>query len=101
MDYFIPGADRKADLVASAKTTPGLHSENWYLFTDMGAFKGTFPLQVKEGTKTYQSPSRHMAYAIQEPLKRNKRLQEQQIIVLLGLMRQPNDAKPCHSTKTK
>ena len=39
-------------------------------------------LQVKEGTKPYQALPRHMAYALQEPCKRELDcLHEQQIIV--------------------
>ena len=34
------------------------------IFTDIGCFKGTFLLQVKEGSKPYQAPLRHVAIFI-------------------------------------
>ena len=53
---------------------------------EIGCFKGTYSLQVKLGVKQYHAIPSHMAYTLQEPLKKNLGcLQQQQIIVLLML----------------
>ena len=43
-----------------------MHKEFKDVFSGTGCFKGTFLLQVKEESKPYQVPPRHMAYALQE-----------------------------------
>ena len=36
----------------------------------IGCFKDTFSLQVKEGMKPYQTLPQHIAFALQEPFKK-------------------------------
>ena len=49
--------------------------------TDIGYFKGTFSLKVKEDAELYQALPRCVAYTLQEELER---LQEQEILAPLG-----------------
>ena len=57
----------------------------WY-FSGIGYFKGIFSSQLKASSKPYQTPSRHVAYALQEPFKKKLgHLQEQKIIMALGV----------------
>ena len=73
-------------MVESANITQELHNKYKELFSGIRYCKGAFPLQDKEGTKPYQTPPRHVAYALQEPFKKDlERPQEQQIIVALGV----------------
>ena len=52
----------------------------------IGCFKGTLSVKVKDNAKPYQMPLRHIAYALQEPFRKElERLQEQQIIAPLGV----------------
>ena len=39
------------------------------VFTGIGCFDGTFSLQIKPGSKPYQAPTQHVAYALQKPFK--------------------------------
>ena len=56
------------------------------IFNGIGCFKGTFSLQLKPDSKPYQAPTRHVAYALQEPFKEELRcLQEMDIIMPLGI----------------
>ena len=57
-------------MVASEKITQELYNEYSDAFTGIGCFKVTFLLQVKEGIKQYQAPPSHMAYALQELLRK-------------------------------
>ena len=43
-------------------------------YTGIGNFEGTFNEQFKDDTKSYQVPSRHIALALQEPLKRTRKV---------------------------
>ena len=48
--------------------------------------QSTFSLQVKQGSKPYQVPPRHIAYVLQEPFKMDlDNLQEEQIVISLGV----------------
>ena len=44
------------DMIASAKITKELHDTYSDAISGIGCFKGTFSLQVKEGTESYQAP---------------------------------------------
>ena len=49
-------------------------------------FQDTFYLQVIADTKPYEALQRHMAYALEEPFKKQlERLQERQILAPLGV----------------
>ena len=61
-----------------------IHNEFSDNFTSIGCFKGTFKLQVREGSHPYQALPRRVAYALQEQLwEELDRLQKHQIIVPL------------------
>ena len=54
--------------------------------TGIGYFDGTFKLQVREGSCSYQGKLRRVTYSLQEPLKEVlDKLQMQQIIVPLDI----------------
>ena len=48
MDYFIVVPDMEADSATSVETTQEIHNEYINVFTEIGCFKGTFSLQVKD-----------------------------------------------------
>ena len=55
-------------------------------FPRIGCFKGTFKLQVRQVSQSYQASPRRLAYALQEPLKEEMyQLYKQLIIVLLDV----------------
>ena len=74
-DYFFAGPNTETNKASSAKTTIRKHNEFCKVFTDIGYFKGTFLLKVKEDTKLYQAPPGHVAYALQTHFKKLERLQ--------------------------
>ena len=53
------------DMVASAKIQKELHDTYIDVFSAIGVLQGKISLQVMEGTKAYQVPLRHVAYALQ------------------------------------
>ena len=61
INYLLPGPNREADKRASVKLTKLMH----YEFPDFFFGIGCFSLQVKEGSKPYQVPSRCVGYALQ------------------------------------
>ena len=86
IEYFLPGPSRESDRKASIETTKQLQKEFEDVLNGIGCFDGMFSLQVKSGSKPYQVPLRHMAYALQKPFKEElERLQQQDIIKPLGL----------------
>ena len=76
INYFITGPGMEAYKEVSAKKK--LY-EYGNIFTTIGCFKGAFSLQVKDDSKQYASFLRYVAYTLQEPFQKRKRLQEQQI----------------------
>ena len=42
---------------SSAKIAMEMHNDYNDVLSGIGCFKGTFPFQIKEGTKLYQAPS--------------------------------------------
>ena len=56
------------------------------VFTGIGCFDGTFSLEVKLDSKTYQAPLRHVANALQNPFNKElEQLQQQNVIMPLGV----------------
>ena len=54
------------------------------VFNGIGCFEGTFSLQLKPDSKPYQLPTRHVAYALQKPFKKElDQLQKMDIITPL------------------
>ena len=85
LDYFHSIDNKEADKRESEAITNRIHSECNDLFSGIGCFEGTFPLQVKEGSHPYQTTPRRVGYALQKPLKEELEwLQKKQIIVALG-----------------
>ena len=39
------------------------------IFNGIGCFKGTFSLQLKPDSKSYQAPPRYVVYMLQKPFK--------------------------------
>ena len=70
VDYFIAGPEMEADKVASAKTTQKIQNDYSDVFTGLRCFKDTFFLQIKDGMKLYQTPTRHVAYSLWEPFRK-------------------------------
>ena len=58
------------------------HSKCSNVFMEIGCFKGTFKLRLREGSHPYQAIPRRVAYALQQPHKEEvDKLQKQEIIV--------------------
>ena len=73
------------DKRSSIAMTQSIHSRFGNIFNGIGCFKGTFSLQLKQDSKPYQAPPRHVAYALQEPFKEELRqLQQMDIIMPVG-----------------
>ena len=66
LDYFWSSINRAADKRVSQVLMQKIHNEFSNVFSGVGCFEGTFRLQVKEGSKPYQT-------------------QKQQIILPLGV----------------
>ena len=56
IEYFLPGPSKESDKKASNEITNQLQKEFEDLFTGIGCFDGTFPLQVKLYSKPYLLP---------------------------------------------
>ena len=85
-DYLRSSADIEADKEASRLITQKIHCKFSDVFTRIGWFNGLFKLRVKEGSCSYQSPCRRVAYALQQSLKDElNRLQKQPILVPLDV----------------
>ena len=70
------GPEPYANRVASEKTTQIMHNCFSNAFAGIGCFKGTFSLQDTDGVKPYKVPPRYIAYALQEPFRKElERLQ--------------------------
>ena len=69
-----------ANRIASAKTTQIMHTDFSNVLIGIMCFKHTFSLHVKDNLKPY---------VLQEPFRKEpERLQEQQILALVGWMKQ-------------
>ena len=70
----------------SAETALKMHDEYSDVFTGIWCFKGTLFLQVKDDTKPYKFLLHCVAYALQEPFKKElERLQQHQILASLDI----------------
>ena len=80
-DYFMSCANKEEDKKVCRLITQKIHRKFSDVFTGARCLKGTFKLQLREGNHPYQIPSRRVACALQEPLKRElDRLQKIQVI---------------------
>ena len=85
-NYFYSSNNTDADKSKSAAMTQRIHETSGEVFNSIGCFKGTFSLLLQPDSKPYQAPLRHIAYALQKPLKEELQwLQELDIIMLLGV----------------
>ena len=83
---LIPVTTKKQDKRASETITNRIHYEFNDFFSGIGFFKGTFSMQVKEGSHPYQSLPKGMAYALVKLLKEELEwLLRQQITAQLGV----------------
>ena len=65
VDSFPSGPNREGDRRAIARIIEIIHNESKYFFLGAGCFKGTFTLQVKDGSKSYQAtPKMHYLYIV-------------------------------------
>ena len=84
--YFFSSPNVEADKRKSIKLMWEVHNTFGDVFNGIGCFEGTFSLQLKPDSKTYQVPPRHVAYALQKPFKEElEHLQRMDIITLLGV----------------
>ena len=89
----VEGPNTEEDRATSTKIKLKIHNESSGFFTGIGCFICNFSLKVKEDTKLYQASPRCKAYALKVPFRIElKRLNEQQIVVLLGVDEQLNGA---------
>ena len=74
MDYFITDTHKEANVAAITKECKNCTIDTVMCSQELGA---STSLQVKEGTKPYQVPSRYVAYMPQElPKKELARLHQ-------------------------
>ena len=86
-------AIKRAVMKARALLTQEIHNKFKVVFTVIGCFKGTYSLQVKEGVKPYQVPSRCITYVLQTPIRDELgQLQKQQLIIPLDVYETSNSA---------
>ena len=86
INYFYESDNTVPDKNKSSAMTRRIHETFGDVFNGIECFKGTFSLQLKPDSKTYQMPLRHIAYALQQPFKEELQcLQELDIIVPLGV----------------
>ena len=71
INYFHSSNNIDADKRSSIAMMQNIHARSGNIFNAIGCFEGTFSLQLKLDCKPYQAPSRHVAYALQEPLKKS------------------------------
>ena len=62
--YFNYSDKKKTDKRVSTAIMHRIHNEFNDLFSGICCFKGTFSLQVKEGSHPYQAPTRRVAYVL-------------------------------------
>ena len=82
IEYFVASHEKEADSKASIKLTEAIHHYFKDMFSDIGCLKGTFLLQVKEGSKVYKTPPRCVTYALQQPFKEELECQQKQQIII-------------------
>ena len=69
INYFYSSSNIDADKNKSKAMTQRIHEECGKVFNSIGCFKGTLSLQLKQDSKPYQAPPRHVAYALQKPFQ--------------------------------
>ena len=85
-NYFYSSKEPEADKRQSNEMTQEIHNTYGDVLMALGCFVGTFSLKLKPDSKPYQAPPRHVAYALQKPIKEElNRLQELDIITPLGV----------------
>ena len=70
-NYFLSSTNVEADKRKSIQLMQKIHNTFGDVFNGIGCFRGTFSLQLKPDSKPYQVPPRHVAYALQKPLRRS------------------------------
>ena len=76
---IIPGLSQEADRIVSAKIKQQLQKKVKDVLTGIGCLDCIFSLQVIAWSKPYQTPLRHVAYALQKPFKQELEKLQQQI----------------------
>ena len=71
INYFASSSNTDADKTKSSKMMQIIHDKFGDVFNGIGCFEGTFSLQLKPDSRPYQTPPRHVAYALQNPSKKN------------------------------
>ena len=76
-DYFRSSTNRAARKRAGKVLTDKIHNEFSEVFQGIGYFEGTFSLQEKDGSQSYQAPHKGR-YTLQKPIKEElERIQRQ------------------------
>ena len=68
-NYFLSSPIIDIDKRKSIELAQKIHNIFYHVFNGIGCFEGTFSLRFKPDSKPYQSPPRHVAYALQKPFK--------------------------------
>ena len=84
-EYFLPGPTFDSNKRKSVESTQHIHKYFDDVFNGIGCFEGTFSLQLKPDSKPYQTPPRHVAYALQKLFQDKLERLQQDIIALLGV----------------
>ena len=69
INCFLPGPDQDNEKRISIEITQQLQRDFKDVFNGIGCIDGMFSLQLKPGSKPYQTPLRCEGYALQKPFK--------------------------------
>ena len=86
INYFFSSDNVDADKRKNSAMMQKIYNTFGNIFNGIGCFKGTFSLQLKPDSMSYQAPPRHVAYMLQKPFKEELEcLQKMDIITPLGV----------------
>ena len=86
INYFASSNNTDADKRKSIKMTQIISDKFGDVFNGIGCFEGTYSIQLKPDSRSYQAPPRHVAHVLQKPFKKElEQLQKMDIITPLGV----------------
>ena len=90
--YFVAGPNAETDRTTNSKTIIKIQSEFSNVLQVLDLSRAPFHLKVKEDTKLYQIPPKHVAYSLKKHFKRVRK--NRRYWYHWGLMKQLNSATP-------
>ena len=94
-NYFLSSPSIEIDTRKSAELTQKIYNVFGNVFNSIGCFEGTFLLQLKCDSKSYQVPLRPVAYVLQKPFK--DELDQLQILDIITSLGVDKTAEWCNS----